>query len=72
MVMDLKGWELSNEKQKVAVKSFRGAKTSHLHLHAKPTIDKKKKIAIISGLVPRKGYLNAKVRNVNNRLGDYG
>ena len=43
MVMDLKGWELSNEKQKVAVKSFRGAKTSHLHLHAKPTIDKKKK-----------------------------
>ena len=42
MVMDLKGWELSNDKQKVAVKSFRGAKRSHLHWHAKPTIDKKK------------------------------
>ena len=26
---------------------------------------------IISGLVPRNGYLNAKVRNVNNRLRDY-
>ena len=26
---------------------------------------------IISGLVPRKGYLYAKVRNVNNRLDDY-
>ena len=26
---------------------------------------------IISGLVPRKGYLNAKVRNVNNRLRHY-
>ena len=26
---------------------------------------------IISGLVPRKEYLNAKVRNVNNMLLDY-
>ena len=26
---------------------------------------------IISGLVPRKGYLNANVRNGNNRLRDY-
>ena len=26
---------------------------------------------IISGLVPRKEYLNAKVRNVNNMLRDY-
>ena len=26
---------------------------------------------IISGLVPRKWYFNAKVRNVNNRLHDY-
>ena len=25
---------------------------------------------IISGLVPRKGYLNTKLRNVNNRLRD--
>ena len=33
----LKGWKLSNEKQKVVVKSFREAKTSHLCWHAKPT-----------------------------------
>ena len=26
---------------------------------------------IISDIVPRKGYLNAKARNVNNRLRDY-
>ena len=26
---------------------------------------------IISNLVPRKGYLNTKVRNINNMLGDY-
>ena len=108
MVKDLPGWELSNDKKKVVVKSFRGAKTSHMHWYAKPTIEKKpeniiihcgtndiskdtdpEKIAtdiinlsksvsqesgsnvIISGLVPRKGYLNAKVRNINNRLRDY-
>ena len=40
MVKDLKGWGLSIDKQKVVVKSFRGAKTSHLHWHAKPTIEK--------------------------------
>ena len=77
------------------VKSFRGAKKSHMHWHAKPTIEKTPKnitiycgtndirkdadpadiinlsksvsegsgsIVIISGLVPRKAYLNAKVR----------
>ena len=108
MVKDLKGWEFSNDKQKVGVKPFRGAKTSHMHWHAKPTIEKNpediiihcdtndiskdadpEKIAadiknisksfseesesniIISGLVPRKGYLKAKVRNVNNTLCDY-
>ena len=40
MVTNLKGWELSNDKQKVVVKSFRGAKTSHMHWHTKPTIAK--------------------------------
>ena len=34
----------TNEKQKVVVKSFRGAETSHMHLHAKPTIEKTRKI----------------------------
>ena len=105
---DLKGLKLSNDKQKVGVKSFRGLKTSHMHWHPKPTIEKNpeniiihcdtndiskdadpEKIpadiknlsksfceesgsnVIISGLVPRKGCLNAKVRNVNNRLRDY-
>ena len=108
MVKDLPGWELSNDKKEVVVKSFRRAKTSHMHWYAKPTIEKKpeniiihcgtndiskdtdpekiptdiinlsKSISqesgsnvIISGLVPRKGYLNAKVRNTNNRLRDY-
>ena len=90
------------------MKSFRGAKTSHTHWPAKPTIEKKpeniiihygtnaiskdtdpEKIAadiinlsksvseesrsnvVISGLVPYKGYLNAKLRNINNKLRDY-
>ena len=108
MVKDFKGWELSSDKQKVVVKSFRAEKTSHMHWHAKPTIEKKpeniiipcgtndiskkadpEKITadiinltksvseesgsnvIISGLVPRKEYLNAKIRIINNRLRDY-
>ena len=41
MVKDLMGWELLNDKQKVVVKSFRGKKTSHMHWHAKPNIEKK-------------------------------
>ena len=105
MVKDLKGWGLFNDKQKVVVKYFRGVKTSHMHWHAKPNIEKSpeniithcgtngiskdadpKQIAadiinlsksiceesesnvIISGLVPRKGYLKAKGYN---RLRDY-
>ena len=108
MVKDLKGWELSNDKQKVVVKSFRGAKTSHMHRHAKLTIEKwpeniiiycgtndiskdtdlekitadiinlSKSVSeesgsnvIVSGLVLRKGYLNTKVRNINNKLRAY-
>ena len=108
MARDLKGWELSNEKQKVVVKSFRGEITSHMHWHAKPTIEKKpekvinhcgtnaiskdtdpekiatdiinlsKSVSEKSGsnvikfvLVPRKRYLNAKVRIINNKLRDY-
>ena len=108
MVKDLKGWELLNDKRNVVVKSFRGAKRSHMHWHAKSNIEKipeniiihsgtndiskdadPKKIAvdiknlsksvseesginvIISGLVSCKGYVNAKVRSVNNRLRDY-
>ena len=39
MVKDLKEWELLNDKQKVVVKSFSGAKMSHMHWHAKPTIE---------------------------------
>ena len=37
---DLKGRQLSNDKQKVVVKSFRRAETSHMPLYAKPTIEK--------------------------------
>ena len=47
MVKDLKGWELLNDKQKVVVKSFRGAKTSHMHWHAKPNIEKNPENIII-------------------------
>ena len=90
------------------MKSFKGAKTSHIHWHAKPNIEKtlenitihcgtndinkdtdpEKIVAdiiklsksdseesgsnvIISNLVPRKVYLNTKVRNINNMLRDY-
>ena len=103
MVKNLKGWELSNDKLNVGLKSFRGVKTSHMYWHVKPTIAKNpeniiihcdtndiskdadpEKIAadiknlsksfseergsnvIISGLVPRKGCHNAKVRNLNS------
>ena len=38
MAKDLKGWELSTDKQKAVMKSFRGTKTSHMYWHAKPTI----------------------------------
>ena len=44
MVKDLKGWELSNDKQQVVVKYFSGAERSHMHWHAKPTIEKNRKI----------------------------
>ena len=47
MVKDLKRWELLNDKQKGVVKSFRGAKTSHKHWHAKPNIEKKTENIII-------------------------
>ena len=35
MVTDVKEWELSNDQQKVVVKSFRGAKTNFMYWHAK-------------------------------------
>ena len=41
MIKDLKGWALSNDKQKIVFKSFTGAKTSHMGWHGKPTIEKK-------------------------------
>ena len=47
MGKDLKVWELSNEKQEVVVKFFREAKTSHMHWHAKSTIEKKPENVII-------------------------
>ena len=43
MVTDVKEWELSNDQQKVVVKSFRGAKTNFMYWHAKLTIEKKPK-----------------------------
>ena len=43
MVTDVKGWVLSNDQQKVVVKSFRGAKTNFMYWHAKLTIEKKPK-----------------------------
>ena len=103
MFKDLKGWELSNNKQKIEAKSFRGAKMTPMHWHAKTTIGKEPENVIIycgandirkdadpekiegditnlsksvgeesgnnvikSSLVQRKGYLNAKVININN------
>ena len=47
MVKDLKGWKLLNDKQKVVDKSFRRAKTNHMHWHAKPSIEKKLENIII-------------------------
>ena len=47
MVKDLKGWELSNDKQKVVGKSFRGAAMSHMHWYPKPTIEKNPENIII-------------------------
>ena len=41
MVKDLKGWELSDEKAHVVVKSFSRAHTNHMKWHVKPTIEQK-------------------------------
>ena len=49
MVTDVKGWVLSNDQQKVVVKSFRGAKTNFMYWHAKPTIEKNQKNIIHCG-----------------------
>ena len=38
---------------------------------SKPVSEESGSNVLISGLVPRKVYLNAKVRNVNNMLHDY-
>ena len=40
LVKDLKGRELSIDKQKVLVKSYKGGEMSHIHWPAKPTIEK--------------------------------
>ena len=39
----MKGWELTDELNKVAVRFFRGATTSQVRWHVKPTIEKIRK-----------------------------
>ena len=47
-----KGMELSNDKQKVVVVSFRGAKTNLMHWHVKLNIGKKRKmLSLIAALI---------------------
>ena len=46
-----KGMELSNDKQKVVVKSFREAKTSLMHWHVKSNRKKRKMLSLIAGLI---------------------
>ena len=79
---DLKGWELLIDKQ--PGKYIIHCGTNDISKDADPDkiavdiinlarlVSEESGIyVIISGLVPRKGYPNAKVRNVNNRLHDY-
>ena len=37
IIKDVKGWELTDDSNKVVVKSFRGATTSQTKWHVKPT-----------------------------------
>ena len=104
----MKGWELTDDSNKVVVKSFRGAITSQMKWHVKPTAEQNPKNIIlhcgtndisddsdpqniaeeivelaksilkdcnsnvtVSGIVPRYGKLNEKVRSVNRLLRIY-
>ena len=49
IAQDLKGLELSNDKRKSVVKSFRGPKMSHMHWYAKPTVEKNPENIIYCG-----------------------
>ena len=108
IIKDVKGWELTDDSNKVVVKSFRGATTSQMKWHGKPTTEQNPKNIIlhygtndinddldpqniaeeivqlaksiskdcnsnvtISGIVPRYGKLNEKVRSVNRLLRIY-
>ena len=104
----MKGWKLSDDWNKVVVKSFRGATFSQIKRHVKPATEQNPKNIIlhcrtndinndldpqniaeeivelakskakdcnsnvtVSGIVPRYGKLNEKVRSVNRLLGIY-
>ena len=104
----MKCWELTDDSNKVVVKSFRGATTSQMNWHVKPTTEQNQKNIIlncgtndindesdpqneaeeivelaksiskdcnsnvtVSGIVPRYGKLNEKVRSVNRLLRIY-
>ena len=108
IIKDVKGGELIDESNKVVAKSFRGATTSQMKWHVKPTTEKNPKNIIlkcgvndinddsdpeniaeeivelaksitkdcnsnvtVSGIVPRYGMLNEKVRSVNRLLRIY-
>ena len=108
IIKDVKCWGLTDNSNKVAVKPFRGATTSQMKWHVKPTTEQNPKNIIlhcgtndinddsdpqnvaekivelaksiskdcnssftVSGIVPRYGELNEKVRSVNRLLRIY-
>ena len=108
IIKDVNGWELTDNSNKVFVKSFRGATTSQMKWHVNPTTEQNPKSIILhcstndinddsdpqniaeetvklaksiskdcnsnvtaSGIVPRYGKLNEKVRSVNRLLQIY-
>ena len=47
IIKDVKGWELTDDSNKVVVKSFRGATTSQMKWHVKPTTEQNPKNIIL-------------------------
>ena len=47
IIKDVKGWELTDNSNKVVVKSFRGATTSQMKWHVKPTTEQNPKNIIL-------------------------
>ena len=47
IIKDVKGWELTDESNKVVVKSFRGSTTSQMKWHVKPTTEQNLKYIIL-------------------------